>query len=144
MTVVDSAIKESMLRDIGADFFVDYGKEDFAKNGKTYDVVFNMVARSSYSDCIKVLKPKGRYVSANPKVSDMLRSVLTSAFTDKSATVAFAAEDEEELVALKLLIEAGKIRSIVDRVYPMEQAVDAHRRVETEQRIGTIVLSIDS
>ncbi|MGK0237087.1 MAG: NADPH:quinone reductase-like Zn-dependent oxidoreductase [Candidatus Pelagisphaera sp.] len=144
VTVVDSAIKESMLRNIGADYFIDYAKEDFAKNGKTYDVVFNMVARSSYSDCIKALKPKGHYVTANPKVSDMFRSVLTSKFTDKTATVAFAAEDEEELFALKLLIEAGKVGSVVDKVYPMEQAAEAHRRVETEQRIGSVVISIDS
>lgn len=74
----------------------------------------------------------------------MLRSFLTSKFTDKTATVAFAAEDEEELFALKLLIEAGKVGSVVDKVYPMEQAAEAHRRVETEQRIGSVVISIDS
>lgn len=144
VTVVDSSIKEAMLRGIGADHFIDYTKENFADSGKTYDVVFNMVARSSYSDCINALKPKGCYITANPKVSDMLRSFLTSKFTDKTATVAFAAEDEEELFALKLLIEAGKVGSVVDKVYPMEQAAEAHRRVETEQRIGSVVISIDS
>ncbi len=142
VTVVDSAIKEAMLRDIGADHFIDYAKENFADSGKTYDVILNMVAQSSYSSCIKALKPKGRYLTANPKVSDMLRSVLTSKFTDKTATVAFAAEDEEELYALKILIEAGKIRSIVDKVYSMEQAAEAHRRVESEQRIGSVVISM--
>ncbi len=144
VTAVDSAIKEQMLRDIGADHFIDYAKENFAKSGRTYDVIFNMVARNSYSESINALKPKGRYLTANPKVSDMLRTFLTSLFTKKSATFAFAGEEEEELIALKEMIEAGKLKPVVDKVYPMEQAAEAHRRVETEQRIGTVVIAVGS
>jgi NADPH:quinone reductase-like Zn-dependent oxidoreductase len=72
----------------------------------------------------------------------MLRSIITTRFSDKTATFAFARESKDELLALKEMIEDGKIRSIVDRVFPMEQAADAHRRVETEQRIGAIVIEI--
>ena len=79
---------------------------------------------------------------ANPRISDMLRSVLTSRLTDKTAIFAFAGETEEELLALKEMIEAGKIKSTVDKIYPMEQVAEAHLRVETEQRIGTIVLAV--
>jgi NADPH:quinone reductase-like Zn-dependent oxidoreductase len=71
----------------------------------------------------------------------MLRSVLTSRFTDKTAIFAFAGEKEEELLALKEMIEAGKIKSIVDKIYPPELAAEAHRRVETEQRLGIVVIS---
>lgn len=142
VTAVDSGIKEEMLRRIGADHFFDYTKEDFTKNGQTYDVIFNMVARSSYSRCVKALKPEGRYLMGNPRISDMLRSVLTSTFTDKSAIFAFAGEKEEELIALKQMIEQGKIKSIVDKVYPMVQAAEAHKRVETEQRLGPVVISV--
>ena len=142
VTAVDSTIKEEMLRRIGADHFFDYTKEDFTKNGQTYDVIFDMVARSSYSKCVKALNPKGRYLMANPRISDMLRSVLTSKFTDKTAIFVFAGEKEEELLALKEMIEEGKIKSTVDKVYPLEQAAEAHRRVETEQRLGTIVISV--
>ena len=72
----------------------------------------------------------------------MLRSVITSAFTDKTAIFAFAGEKEEELLALKEMIEQGKIKSIVDEVYPLEQVAAAHRRVESEQRLGIVVISV--
>jgi len=142
VTAVDSTIKEDTLRRIGADHFFDYTKEDFTKSGQTYDVIFSMVAKSSYSEYIKALNPKGRYVMANPRVSDMLRSVLTSMFTDKTAIFTFAGEKEEELLALKELIEADKIKPIVDKIYPLEEAAEAHRRVETEQRSGPVVISV--
>lgn len=142
VTAVDSAIKEEFLSRIGADQFIDYTKEDCLANGLKYDVIFNMVPGSSYSACINALNPKGRYLSGNPRLSVMLRSVLTTRFTDKTATFAFAAEAKEELSTLKLMIEEGKIRSIVDRVYAMEQAAEAHRRVETEERTGAVVIAI--
>jgi len=142
VTAVDSAIKENMLLRIGSDHFIDYSKEDFSKSGQTYDVIFNMVASCSYSKCVKSLNPKGRYLMGNPRLSDMLRSVLTSKFTNKKVIFAFAGEKVEELVALKEMIEEGKLKSIVDKIYPLEQAAEAHRRVETEQRVGTIVISM--
>jgi len=142
VTAVDSGIKEEMLRRIGADHFFDYTKEDFTQSGQTYDVIFNMVARSSFSRCVNSLNPKGRYLMGNPRVSDMIRSVLTSRFTDKTAIFVFAGETEEELLALKDMIEAGKIKSIVDKIYPPEQAAEAHHRVETEQRLGVVVISM--
>jgi len=144
VTAVDSTIKEQMLRRIGADHFFDYTKEDFTKSGQTYDVIFDMVARSSYSSCVKSLAPKGRYLMGNPRISDMLRSVLTSRFTDKTAIFSFADEKEEELLELKEMIEAGKIKPIVDKIYSIDQAAEAHRRVETEQRLGIVVISIGS
>ena len=142
VTAVDSTIKKEMLHRIGADHFFDYSKEDFSKSDQTYDVIFNMVAKSSYSECVKTLNSNGRYIMGNPRLSDMLRSVLTSMFTDKTAIFVFAGETEEELLALKQMIEEGKIKSIVDKIYPLEQAAKAHRRVETEQRLGTIVISM--
>lgn len=143
VTAVDSAIKEGFLRRIGADHFIDYGKEDFTKSGQSYDVILNMVAKSSYANCVKSLKPQGRYLLVNPRISDMLRAVLTSKLTDKTAIFAFAGEREEELLELKKMIEDGKITPIVDKIYSFAQAADAHRRVETEQRLGPVVISAE-
>ena len=142
VTGVDSTIKEDMVRRMGADHFIDYTKSDFAGSGRTYDVIFDMVPGSSYTDCINALNPNGRYFSGNPRISVMLRSVFTTRFTSKTARFAFARETKKELSLLKEMIEAGKIGSIVDRVFPMEQAADAHRLVETEQRLGAIVIAI--
>ncbi len=141
VTVVDHPIKADLLRNLGADHFIDYTREDFTASGVTYDVIFNMVASNHYSRTIACLKPQGRYLTANPKLSDMLRSVFTSRFTDKTAIFAFAGETKEELLALKTMIEAGEVRSIVDRIYRHEEAAAAHHRVESEQRTGAIILS---
>ncbi len=67
---------------------------------------------------------------------------MTSMFTDKKAIFVFAGEKEEELLTLKKMIEAGNIKPIVDKIYPLEQTVEAHRRVETEQRLGPVVISV--
>lgn len=141
VTAVDSGIKEQLLRRLGADHFIDYNKEDFTKSGRTYDVIFNMVANTSYSGCVKALKSGGRYLMANPRLLDMLRSLLTTKFSEKTAVFAFAKETDEELLTLKQMLEEGKIQSAVDKVYSFEQAAEAHRRVETEQRLGTVIIS---
>lgn len=141
VTAVDSSIKKDMLLEIGADHFIDYTKEDFTKSGLTYDVIFNMIAHVSYPDCINALNPKGRFLIVNPRLSDMFRSAYTSRFSDKMATFAFAKENKEELKRLKDMIEETGLVPVVDRVYPMEQAVEAHHRVETEQRLGAVVIS---
>ena len=79
---------------------------------------------------------------ANPRIMDMIRSVKTSLSADKKAIFALAGEMEEELLTLKQMIEAGKIKPVIDRVYPLDQTAEAHRRVEKEQRLGPVVISI--
>jgi NADPH:quinone reductase-like Zn-dependent oxidoreductase len=142
ITAVDHTIKADMLRQLGVDHFIDYTKEQFTSGRATYDVIFDMVAGSSYSACMKVLRSGGRYLSGNPRLSVMLRSVFTNLFSDRTATFAFAQEARDELYSLKEMIEDGTIRSIVDRILPMEQAAEAHNLVETEQRLGAIVIAI--
>ena len=142
VTAVDSAKKEDLLRRIGIDHFIDYQRDDFTRGGLRYDVIFDMVPRSSYGACIETLKPKGRYMTGNPRVSVMIRSRLTNWFSDKTASFAFARETVEELQTLKKMIEEGSIVPIVDRVFSTDQAAEAHRLVETENRRGAIVISI--
>ena len=142
VTAVDSAIKQHFLKCIGADECIDYAKEDFTARNERYDVVFDMVASSDYDACVRALRPGGRYLTANPRLMTMLRSTLTTRFSDKTVRFAFAAERKEELEDLTAMIEAGQIESIVDRVLSMYDAAEAHRLVETEQRRGAIVLQI--
>ena len=142
VTAVDHPGKAAISERFGADRFIDYTKTDFTAEGQTYDVIFDMVPGSNYSGCINALAPNGRYVTGNPRLWTMLRTVLTTRFTNKTARFAFARETCAELIELKELIEAQKIGSIVDTVYPMAQAAEAHRRVENEQRVGGIVITI--
>lgn len=142
VTGVDSGIKEDMVRSIGADHFIDYSTHSFTEQGRTYDVIFDMVARKSYGACMRSLRPGGRYLMGNPRFSDMLRAVASTWFTNKTVRFAFAGEKREELLALSDMLERGEIRSPVDQVFPMEEAAAAHRRVESETRLGCVVLSL--
>ena len=142
VTAVDKPEKEAVVRRMGADHFIDYTQQNFADAGSTFDVVFDMVPSSSFSDCMRVLRENGRYCTGNPRFSVMLRCLWTSRFTDKTASFAFARESLEELEALRAMIEAGQVRPIVEEVVSMEQVADAHRRVEAETRLGAIVISI--
>ncbi|MFK8031656.1 MAG: NAD(P)-dependent alcohol dehydrogenase [Gammaproteobacteria bacterium] len=143
VTGVDSSIKENLLRQMGVDHYIDYSKEKFTDNGRKYDVIFDMVPHNSYTASIATLNPGGRYLSGNPRFSVMLRSAFTTRFTDKVARIAFARETKEELVDLAHMIEAGVLKSIVGKVYPMEEVAEAHRAVESEQRLGALVIRIE-
>lgn len=142
VTAVDASHKEAFVRRLGADHFIDYQREDFSQNAGHYDVIFDMVPTSSYGACMRALAADGRYMTGNPRLSVMLRILLTNWFTRKRASFAFAKETIEELETLRDMIEAGQIGPIIDRVLPMEQASEAHHLVETEQRIGAIVLAM--
>ncbi len=142
VTAVDSGHKAALLARIGADVFIDYKKEDFTAQTEKFDVIFDMVPDSDYAACLALLNPGGRYLSGNPRFSRMLRSVLTTRFTDKTARIAFAKETREELTTLKHMIEKGQIVSMVDQLLPMEEAARAHQLVETEARKGAIVIDM--
>jgi len=142
VTAVDSAAKAGMLREIGADRVIDYATEDFTASGRSYDVIFDMVVRSCYSGCVASLAPGGRYLMGNARLSDMIRAIATTRFTDKTAVFALAGETEEELLTLKAMIESQQLRPVIDRIFLMDQAAEAHRRVETEQRTGIVVISM--
>ncbi len=142
VTAVDAPHKESTLCAMGADEFFDYTRVDFSEQRERYDVVFDMVVSSSYTKCLSVLRPGGRYATANPTFSRMVLSPLTTWFTDKKAMFAFAGETQEELDALAGMLERGEIRVPLDRVFSLDQVRAAHRRVENEERSGVVVLRV--
>lgn len=143
VTAVDKAQKEAFVRRIGADEFIDYQRRDFSKAGKEWDVIFDMVPRSSWTSCMRALKVDGRYFTGNPRLSVILRCILATKFSSRTAGFAFAAETKEELHTLKQMIENGRIQSILDSVCSMDNASEAHRRVETEERRGAVVINLN-
>jgi NADPH:quinone reductase-like Zn-dependent oxidoreductase len=104
-------------------------------------VILDMVPSTSVSKILDLLKPGGRYAHGNPRLTTLIRARL-SRFTGERIQVANAHENRAVLEELAAMIDAGKLSSIVDRVLPMEQASEAHRLVDTEQRVGAIVLAI--
>ncbi len=139
---VDAPHKKSLVLAYGADEFIDYTQQDFCQEPRSYDVIFDMVVSSSYSKCLGALNPGGRYLTGNPTLARMLRCIWTNWFSDKKTIFTFAEEKLEQLEALRDMIEAGQLRAAIDQVFPLAQAADAHRRVETEQREGIVVLSL--
>jgi NADPH:quinone reductase-like Zn-dependent oxidoreductase len=142
VTGVDSMKKLDMLRSIGADRVIDYTQEDFTKSGQTYDVIFDVVGKSSFSRSVRSLKQNGRYLLANPGLSQMLRGRWTSMRSSKKVIFPAQSRKSEDLVFLKELIEEGKIKTVIDRRYPLEQMAEAHRYVEKGGKKGNLVITV--
>jgi NADPH:quinone reductase-like Zn-dependent oxidoreductase len=142
VTGVDSAGKLDMLRSIGADQVVDYTREDFTESGETYDAIFDVVGKASFSGCMGSLKEEGFYLLANPGLSKMIRGRWTASTGSKKAVIGGTSYHTADLIFLRELIEAGKIRTVVDRRYPLEQIPEAHRYVEKGGKKGNVVITV--
>ena len=142
VTGVDSTPKLAAMRDLGADHVIDYTREDFTDNGLRYDVILEIAGKASYSRCIRSLNRGGRLVLANPRFLQMLRAPLTSLLTDRRVSFAFASDAAEDLEYLATMMEAGTLRAIIDRTYPLESLAEAHRYVETGTKVGHVVIEI--
>lgn len=142
VTAVDSAAKLDMLRSIGADQVVDYTQEDFTQRGESYDVIFDVIGKSPYAASLRALKPNGRYVLANPRLSHLARRLFSSPPGGRQVISATAVRTTEDLLFLKDLVEAGKLKTVIDRTYPLEQMVEAHKYVETGRKQGNLIVTI--
>jgi NADPH:quinone reductase-like Zn-dependent oxidoreductase len=142
VTAVDSTEKLDMLRSIGADHVIDYTQEDFTERGEVYDVIFDVVGKLSFSRCNKSIKQDGTYLLANP-VSQMLTGLWTRMTSKKKVIMQTASGTVDDLIYLRKLIEDGKIRTVIDRQYPLEGIAEAHRFVETGQKKGNVVINVN-
>jgi NADPH:quinone reductase-like Zn-dependent oxidoreductase len=142
VTCVDSAEKLDMLRSIGADHVIDYTQKDFTKNGETYDVIIDVIGKSPFSRSLRSLKPNGRYVLGNPSLSARLKARWTRMTDGKQAIIALASYKAEYYAFLKEQMEAGKLKAIIDRRYPLEHTANAHRYVEAGHKMGNVVIMV--
>ena len=143
VTGICSTSNLEMVKSLGADKVIDYTVEDFTKNGETYDVIFDVVNKSSFSLCKNSLKQRGIYLATFPSISFLLQMLWTSIIGDKKVIGGEASEKAEDLFFLKELIEANKIKSIIDRRYPLEEIVEAHRYVEKGHKKGHVVITVE-
>jgi NADPH:quinone reductase-like Zn-dependent oxidoreductase len=143
VTGVCSTANVEVVKSLGADRVIDYTKEDFAEDGKVYDVIFDTVGKSSFSPSLRSLSPNGIYLlGAVWKMSWYLRAIWTSATSAKKVIPGIANENQEDLLFLKKLAEAGKLRPVISKSYPLEQIAAAHREVDSGHKVGNVVITM--
>jgi NADPH:quinone reductase-like Zn-dependent oxidoreductase len=148
VTGVCSTTNLELVKSLGADKVIDYTKEDFTKSGQTYDIIFDTVGKSSFSRSKSSLKQRGVYLEAALTPAIIPQMLWTSKIGSKKAMIAFtglrpASERTKDLIFLKELIEAGKIKAVIDRRYPLEQIAEAHRYVEKGHKKGNVVITVE-
>jgi len=142
VTGVCGSSRLEYVKSLGADLVVDYAQEDFVNRPETYDVVIDILGKCSFARCRRILNPGGRLVYVSFKMKQILQMLWTSVIGGRKAVCVLISEKQEDLASAGKLMEAGTILSLVDRVFPLEQAADAHRYVESGVRKGPVVISL--
>lgn len=131
-----------LVNSLGADRVIDYTQQDFTQDSAKYDIIFDVVGNRSFSDCKSVLQLDGVYVTTQPYPGNYLQSFLTALLPGQKYKVILLKSNHADLAYLTEQIEAGKIRSVVDRTYPLSEIANAHTYSETERTVGKVVIAI--
>ena len=145
VTAVCDTDNVELIRGLGADRVIDYTAEDFTKDERTYDVVLDSVGKSSFSQCKRLLKPGGIYISSElgPLAQNPFLALVAPLHGGKKVMFPIPKHDQEMVGYFKELIESGKFKPVIDRTYPLDQIVEAYRYVETGQKTGNVVISLE-
>jgi NADPH:quinone reductase-like Zn-dependent oxidoreductase len=146
VTAVCATAQVELVRGLGADRVIDYTAEDFTKDAKTYDVVFDAVGKSSFGRCKRLLKPGGIYLSSDlgPLSQNPILALITRLFGGKKVMFPLPPKYEQERVRyFREMLESGKFKPVIDRRYRFDEIVEAYRYVEAGQKIGNVVISLD-
>jgi len=142
VTAVCSTINLELMKSLGADKVIDYTREDFTDSAETYDVIVDILGKGSFSRVKRALKPNGRWLLVSFKMKKIWQMLWTSVAGGKRVICALSSEKAEDLVFIKELIEAGKIRTVVDKCFPLAQAAEAHRYVAQGHKKGSVVITV--
>lgn len=142
VTGVCGTERMEFVKALGADHVIDYTQEDFTQNDETYDVIFDVLGKSSFGRCKNSLTPNGVYLLASFKTRQLLQMLWTSLRGGKKVVCALSAGKTEDLITAREMIEAGKLKTAIDRCFPLEDAAEAHRYVESGSRQGNVVITI--
>jgi NADPH:quinone reductase-like Zn-dependent oxidoreductase len=144
VTGVCSTKNLELVRSLGADHVIDYTQEDFTQSDQVYDVIFDAVGKSSFSRCKAVLTDKGLYLNTLPKFSVFLQVFLTSFRDAKKVKMEGAPALLDNLLDLKELVEAGKLKTVIDKTYPLEETSEAFKYVEDGHKRGNVAITVGS
>jgi len=142
VTGVCSASNAEMVKSLGADKVIDYTTEDFTKSLMRYDFVFSVVGKTTFSQCMGILKPKGIYLENMMETTDFLKVLRTSIAGGKKIKGGVSTETAQKLNFLKELIVSGKLVPVIDRVYPLERTAEAFQYVEQGHKKGNVIIKM--
>ncbi len=142
VTGVCSTPRLELVKALGADKVIDYTKEDFTQNGETYDVIFDILGKSSFGRGKQVLKPHGIYLFASFKMKQLVQMLRTKMAGGQKVICALSSEVAADLTFITGLIEAGKYKAIIDKRFPLAQAAEAHRYAESGRKAGSVVITL--
>lgn len=143
VTAVCSGANVEWVRSLGANRVIDYAQEDFAEGSERYDMIFDsVVGKTSFSRARRILKPGGRYLAVAGGLKEMLQTMSPLTRDGKKVIAGGATENKEDQIFLAELIEAGKIKVVIDRCYPLEETAEAHRYVDTGRKKGSVVITV--
>ncbi len=142
VTAVCSTRNIALVKSLGADYVIDYTQADFTQSGETYDVIFDAAGTTKYAQAKRALKPNGYYLHTII-VAAGFQGLLQTLKKDKHVIGGTAVPRREALATLKELAEAGRLKSVIDRCYPLADTAEAHRYVETKHKTGNVVITLD-
>jgi NADPH:quinone reductase-like Zn-dependent oxidoreductase len=144
VTGVCSTRNVDMVRSIGADHVIDYAQEDFTQSGQRYDLILDQVANHSFSDCRRALTPQGTHIpnSGHSGLGYIIKALVLSLFVRQQGGPYIAIPNNEDLVDLKELIEAGKVTPVIDRTYPLSETPEAFRYLDEGHARGKVVITV--
>ena len=143
VTGVCSTANIEMVKSLGADEVIDYTQEDYTESGETYDLILDTVGKTSFSRCKKSLKQKGVFLPVVIDLTELVQIIWTSMAGGKKVKGGVAGESVEDLDFLKDLLEAGKLKPVIDKCYPLEQTAEAFRYVEKGHKKGNVVITLE-
>lgn len=142
VTGVCSTKNIELVKSAGADAVIDYTQHDFRQNGLTYDIILDTVGNMSFHDCKNSLMPNGTYLAVAGGLREMRQMMGNALRGGKKVMAGGSSERQEDLIFIKGLVEAGKFKPVIDRCYPLEEMVEAHRYVDSGRKRGNVVISI--
>lgn len=143
VTGVCSSTNLELVKSLGAVNVIDYTKEDFTKNGQTYDIIYDTVGKTTFAGCKSSLTGNGLYLAGAGGLKAFIEMGWTSMVGSQKVLAGMAPEHKEDLITLKELCEAGEIKPVIDRTYPLEQMVEAHRYVDKGHKKGSVVIAVE-
>ncbi|MBK9124030.1 MAG: NAD(P)-dependent alcohol dehydrogenase [Chloroflexi bacterium] len=142
VTGIDVAAKFDTMQAAGADHVIDYTQQDFTRLPETYDVVLDVMGKTPFTGTLRRINPNGHYLLATSGLIQKLRGLVTTMTGSKHVFASTPEQSAADLEALKQLIEAGKVKPVIDRSYPLEQTAEAHRYVDSGNKRGNVVITV--